>query len=70
MGLKLNIRNFQKIGLIICSFLIFGISFVVQYILGDKMALYPTFNGSLDDPGSTEGGFIPTPLGALGRRTK
>jgi hypothetical protein len=38
---------------------------MVQNILGDKVALYPTFNGSLDNPGSIEGGFIPTPFGVF-----
>jgi len=65
LGHKLNIRNLQEKGLIICSFLIFGISFLVQHILGDKGALYSTFNGSLSNPGSTEGGFIPTPFGVF-----
>ena len=65
MGFKLNKRNLKETVLIICSFLIFGISFAVQHILGEKVALYSTFNGSVSNPGSTEGEFIPTPFGVF-----
>ena len=65
MEFKINIRNLKEKGLIISSFLVFGISFVVQHILGDKVALYSTFNGSLSNPGSTEGGFSHTPFGVF-----